>query len=160
MPKTFSRTVLFAAPPETLFALYPDARLHAEATGAGASIEPKAGKAFTAWDGYIGGVNLHVVKDRMVVQTWRGSDWKAADPDSILVLLFLPEGRAKGGARGGATRLHVTHANVPDDQFEGVRDGWTEFYWRPWKAWLKREAAASPRGSSGRSSRGSRGPRA
>jgi activator of HSP90 ATPase len=129
MPKTFTQSLFFDAPPSALFELYTDARLHAEATGAGAAIEPAAGRAFTAWDGYIGGVNLHVVKDRMVVQTWRSADWSDKDEDSILVLLFEPE-------RSG-TRLLLTHANVPDEEAVELRKGWTEYYWKPWKAWLK-----------------------
>jgi choline-glycine betaine transporter len=48
------------------------------------------------------------------------------------VLLFLPEGEG--------TRLIVTHANVPDDQAEELKKGWTEFYWKPWKAWIKKNA--------------------
>lgn len=100
------------------------------------------GKAFTAGDGYIGGVNLHVEKDRMIVQTWRGSDWDKDDPDSILVLLFLPDEK-------GST-LHVTHANIPDDRFEGIRDGWVEYYWKPWKAWLRKDAAESKVAAAGR----------
>jgi uncharacterized protein YndB with AHSA1/START domain len=132
MPKTFTQSVLFAAPPATVYALYAEQKLHAEATGSGASIKAKAGAAFTAWDGYIGGVTLHAEKDRMLVQTWRAEDWGSDAPDSVLVLLFLPEGEG--------TRLLVTHANVPDDQAEELKKGWTEFYWKPWKAWIKKNA--------------------
>jgi uncharacterized protein YndB with AHSA1/START domain len=134
MPKTFSQSIHFDAPPARLFALYTDASLHAGSTGSGAAIKAKAGTAFTAWDGYIGGVNLHVVPDRMLVQTWRASDWGKDDPDSVLILLFMPE--------EGGTRLLVTHANVPDDQAAELKSGWTEYYWKPWKKWLK--SASSP----------------
>ncbi|HTX71686.1 MAG TPA: SRPBCC domain-containing protein [Rectinemataceae bacterium] len=131
MPRTMTQRVHFDAPPSTVFALYMDSRLHAETTGAGAAIDPRPGRAFTAWDGYIGGVTLHVEPDRMVVQTWRGSDWNRDDPDSIFVLLFLADGEG--------TSLHVTHANIPDGQFEGVRDGWKQYYWQPWKRWIKKQ---------------------
>jgi uncharacterized protein YndB with AHSA1/START domain len=136
MPKTFSQSLHFDAPPSRVFALYADAGLHAGTTGSGAAIQAKAGTAFTAWDGYIGGVNLHVVPDRMIVQTWRASDWGKDESDSVLVLLFLPE--------DGGTRLLVTHANVPDDQAAELKAGWTEYYWKPWKKWLKDAARAEP----------------
>jgi activator of HSP90 ATPase len=119
-----TQKVHFKASPATLFSLYTDSRLHSESTGSG---------AFTAGDGYIGGVNLHVEKDRMIVQTWRGSDWRREDPDSIFILLLIPD--AEG------TTLHVTHANIPDEQFEGIREGWKEYYWKPWKAWIRKAAA-------------------
>ena len=137
MPTTFTQSVLFAAPPATVYALYAEQKFHTEATGAAASIKAKAGVAFTAWDGYISGVTLHADKDRMLVQTWRADDWPGEAPDSVLVLLFQAEGKG--------TRLLVTHANVPDDQAEELKKGWKEYYWKPWKAWIRKNAAlASP----------------
>jgi uncharacterized protein YndB with AHSA1/START domain len=138
MPKTFTQSIRFAAPPARVYSLYADQRLHAESTGSGASIKPKAGAAFTAGDGYIGGVTLHVEKDRMIVQTWRAEDWPSEAPDSVLVLLFLPE----EGPDGEGTRMLVTHANVPDDQAEELKKGWTDYYWKPWKAWIKKAGLA------------------
>jgi activator of HSP90 ATPase len=131
MAKTFTQSLLLAAPPATAYALYADEKLHAVTTGSAASIKAKAGAPFTAWDGYIKGVTLHAEKDRMIVQTWRAEDWPEEAPDSVLVLLFLP------ATEGEGTRLLVTHANVPDDQVEELKKGWTEYYWKPWKAWLK-----------------------
>jgi activator of HSP90 ATPase len=129
MPKTFTQSILFAAPPSTVYGLYAVSELHAEATDADASIEARAGAPFTAWDGYINGITLHAEADRLLVQTWRASDWKPEDPDSVLILLFLPE--------GAGTRLYVTHANVPDDQVDELEKGWKEYYWKPWKEWIE-----------------------
>jgi activator of HSP90 ATPase len=133
MPKTFTQSVLFAAPPEAVYALYAEQKLHAETTGSAATIKAKAGAPFTAWDGYIKGTTLHAEQGRMIVQTWRAEDWPGEAPDSVFVLLFLPEGEG--------TRLLATHANVPDDQVEDLKKGWTEYYWKPWKAWIKKNAA-------------------
>ena len=130
MATTFTQSLLFAAPPATLYSLYADQKLHAAATGSAASIKAKAGAPFTAWDGYISGITLHAEKDRMLVQTWRAEDWPAEAPDSVLILLFLPEGEG--------ARLIVTHANVPDDQAAELKKGWTDYYWKPWKAWIKK----------------------
>ena len=132
MPKTFTQSVLFAAPPADVFALYAEQKLHAETTGSAASIKAKAGAPFTAWDGYIRGLTLHVEPSRMIVQTWRAEDWPEDAPDSVLVLLFLAE--------EGGTRLLATHANVPDDQVDELKKGWTDYYWKPWKAWIKRNS--------------------
>jgi hypothetical protein len=58
-------------------------------------------------------------------------------PDSVLVLLFLPV----NGPETEGTRLLVTHANVPDDHADELKKGWTEYYWKPWKAWIKANVA-------------------
>ena len=68
---------------------------------------------------------------RMIVQTWRGSNWKRSDPDSILVLTFA---RARGGAR-----LMTVHANVPDANAKSITRGWHAYSWRPWKAYLRKK---------------------
>ena len=134
MATTFTQSVLFDAPPATVYALYAEQKFHTEATGSTASIKAKAGAAFTAWDGYISGVTLHAEKDRMIVQTWRTDDWGSGEPDSVLVLLFQAE--------GGGTRLILTHANVPESQAEELKKGWKEYYWKPWKAWIGKNAKA------------------
>jgi len=134
MPKTISQSILFKAPPATVFALYADQKLHTEVTGSAATIKAKAVTPFSAWDGYIKGLTLEVQKDRMLVQTWRAEDWEAEAPDSVLVLLFQSE--------GSGTRLLVSHVNVPEEQAEELKKGWTEWYWGPWKRWIKEHSKA------------------
>jgi activator of HSP90 ATPase len=140
MATTFTQSLLFNASPAVVYSLYADQKLHAAATGSAATIKAKAGIPFTAWDGYISGVTLHAEKDRMIVQTWRTTDWPSEAPDSVFILLFLPASVPEGQG----TRLLVTHANVPDDQADELKKGWSEYYWKPWKAWIKRSAAAKP----------------
>lgn len=67
----------------------------------------------------------------MIVQSWRGSDWKKTDLDSVLILTFS---KASGGAR-----IDLVHANVPDRHYAGIRKGWTKYYWNPWRAYLRRK---------------------
>jgi hypothetical protein len=64
----------------------------------------------------------------MIVQAWRARNWKASDPDSILVLCF---GKAPGGGR-----IDLVHVNVPAHDHKGVTQGWPKFYWTPWKRYL------------------------
>lgn len=138
MPATIVQRVEFDATPATLFETYVDARKHAKATGGGAVMSQKEGTRFSAWDGYIEGVNLAIVKDRLVVQSWRASDWTADDPDSILVLAFSA---TKKGAR-----VDLVHANVPDRERDALDQGWHDNYWEPWKAYLAaRRTRKAPR---------------
>jgi hypothetical protein len=64
------------------------------------------------------------------VQSWRGSNWKKRDLDSTLVLVFS---RAPGGGR-----IAMTHVNVPDANAASITRGWSEYYWKPLRKYLKR----------------------
>ena len=32
----------------------------------------------------------------------------------------------------------MIHANVPDFETTGVKEGWNSYYWKPWKAYIKK----------------------
>jgi activator of HSP90 ATPase len=128
MSKTLVAAASFAAHPDRLFEMYLDARQHAAFTGAPAVIEPRAGTAFSAFGGTLSGTILHVEPKRLIVQTWRSKNFPAGAVDSILILSFWTE---KDGAR-----IEMVHANVPDEDFTGVSQGWEKYYWTPWRAYL------------------------
>ena len=52
-----------------------DSRRHAKFTGAKARISREIGGKIQAYEGYVDGVNLEIVPNRKIVQSWRGSDW-------------------------------------------------------------------------------------
>jgi activator of HSP90 ATPase len=132
MPRTLQQKATFRASPDTLFDLYLDTRLHTLATGARAAMSRKVGGRFMAHAGHLRGRNLAIVPKRLVVQTWRGSNWKKQDLDSILVLVFSKAGR------GG--QVTMIHANVPDANAASIERGWHQYYWRAWKAYLRRRS--------------------
>lgn len=131
MPKTVQQSVRFKASPERLFDIYMDSRKHSAATNAKAKLSRSVGGRFTAHNGYIRGKNLAIVRNRMMVQSWRGRDWKKTDMDSVLMLVFrrVPAGRG---------RIDMVHANVPDRWYSLIKRGWNEYYWKPWKAYLRK----------------------
>jgi activator of HSP90 ATPase len=130
MTRLIQQSVQFPASPEELFEIYLDSKKHSEATGGEARISRKAGGQFTAWGGQLRGRNLLIVPNQTIVQTWRGAHWKAADPDSILILRFS---KTPGGGR-----IDLVHENVPSHDHKGVSQGWPRFYWKPWKKYLTR----------------------
>jgi activator of HSP90 ATPase len=134
VPKTIQQAVTFRASPERLFDIYLSSRLHSAATGARAVMSRKVGGAFMAHGGHLRGRNLAIVPGRLVVQSWRGSNWKKRDLDSTLVLAFS---RAPGGGR-----IAMTHVNVPDANAASITRGWSDYYWKPFRKYLKR----SPKG--------------
>ena len=129
MTKPIVQSVTFKSSPEELFAMFTDSKKHTAATGAKASVSAKAGAKWWAFDGMILGKNLVVVPGVMVVQAWRAAHWKETDLDSILVVSFS---RAKGGGK-----IDLTHVGVPKHDHKGVTKGWPQYYWIPWKAYLK-----------------------
>jgi activator of HSP90 ATPase len=130
MAKTIQQTVRFTASPDELFDIYMDSKKHAAAVDSTASISRRVGGTFSVFDGYIKGKTLLIVPKRLIVQSWRGSDWKAGEPDSILVLTFS---RATGGGQ-----IDLVHANIPDREARGINAGWRAYYWTPWRAHLAR----------------------
>ena len=132
MSKTILQSVKFQVSPETLFEIYMDSKKHSAATGAKAVISRKVGGKFTAYEGYIRGKNLLIVPHYLIAQTWGGKDFRKNDPDSILVLTF-------NKIRNG-TRLDLVHINVPDHKHQGIKSGWNQYYWKPWKTYLKRRS--------------------
>jgi activator of HSP90 ATPase len=129
MTKPIVQSVTFKSSPEELFAIFTDSKKHSAATGAKARVSAKAGAKWTAYDGMILGKNLVVVPGRMIVQAWRASHWNGSDPDSILIMNFS---QAVGGGR-----IDLVHVGVPQHDHQGVSKGWPQYYWKPWKAYLK-----------------------
>jgi len=127
--KTLTQKILFKnTTPEELYEMYMDAKLHSMLTGNTAKITKKEGAKFTAYGNYIEGKNLQLVPGKLIVQSWRGSDWKKSDLDSIFMLQFEKKGKD--------AVLNMVHANIPDNEADGIKNGWNDFYWTPWKAHL------------------------
>ncbi|HEY2839396.1 MAG TPA: SRPBCC domain-containing protein [Pirellulales bacterium] len=129
MPKNLILAASFPTTPDRLFDMYLDPSTHAAFTGQPTVFEPVAGSSFSAFDGVLTGKLLHIEPKRLIVQSWRSKNFPADTLDSILVLSFWPE---PGGAR-----IELVQANVPQEDFSGVSQGWEQFYWTPWKAYLE-----------------------
>ena len=138
MTSIIRQRVKFSAPPDVLFDLYMDSEKHAAATDAPAKLSSKPGGAWKAHGGAIGGLNLMLIPGRMIAQSWRATHWHDEDV-SILILTFA---KVKGG-----TILDLVHVGVPQYDQKGVRYGWPNYYWKPWKKYL-----ASGKKSRGRKS--------
>jgi uncharacterized protein YndB with AHSA1/START domain len=130
MTTTIVITRTYSVSPKRLYDLYMDPDLHATTTGGAARIEAKAGSTMSAWDGYIEGKILFVNDGRLIVQTWRTSDWAEGAEDSVLVLRF------EDSSTGGAT-VTLTNEGVPSDRKKEFEDGWKEFYLDKWDAFLE-----------------------
>ena len=78
------------------------------------------------------GTILEVLRPRLIVQSWRSTQFKPDDPDSTLILSF--------SAEEDAGRIDLIHLDVPDHDYNGVTEGWPKYYWEPWRAYLQRRS--------------------
>lgn len=129
MSKTIVQKVVFRnTTPRALYEIYMDSKKHSASIGAPVKISNKAGGVFSAHNGYCFGKNLQLVKDKLIVQSWRAADWAKGVVDSTFIIEFE--------AKGKDTIIYVTHANVPDKHATGLNRGWHDYYWKPWKKYL------------------------
>ena len=121
---------------ESLYELYMNAQLHSLIVDGPVEITEKVGSSFNAFRGYITGKNLQLVKNQLIVQSWRGSDWDKNDADSAF-LISLEQ-------NANDTVLNMVHANVPDDKAKSLDKGWHDHYWNPWKQHLSGQKIIRP----------------
>ena len=137
MAKTIVQKLVFKnTKPNVLYNLYMDAKKHSMISGAPATIHAKEGSSYSVHGGYIKGKTLHLVKDKVIVQTWRGSDWNKSDVDSTFIINLEQKGKD--------VVLHAIHANVPDKHAAHLAKGWHDHYWNPWKQYLAGKTITRP----------------
>jgi activator of HSP90 ATPase len=138
MSKTINQKVVFKNTTlKALYALYMDAKKHTLIAGAPCTISAKEGTKYSVHGGYIKGKNLQLVKDKLIVQTWRAQDWTRDDVDSTFIINLEQQGKD--------VVLFATHANVPDKHAASVAKGWTGHYWNPWKQHLAGKTITRPK---------------
>ena len=134
---TITQRVMFKnASPKKVYRLYMNAKLHSHITAGPVKVSERIGGQLRAFGGYITGKTLLAVKNALIIQSWRGSDWRAKDPDSVFILSFEKKGRN--------TTMHMCHANVPSIHARGLSQGWNDHYWNPWKEYLAGRTITRP----------------
>jgi hypothetical protein len=116
--------------PERLYGVYVDAGEHARATGQPAAIDAREGGAFSAYGGYLTGTFIRLVPGLLVVQFWRSEHFKDSDPDAILSIAF----RINEYER---TEAELLLTNVPDGMTRHDNSSWNQFYWEPFRDYLR-----------------------
>jgi activator of HSP90 ATPase len=126
MTRTIRQTVLLDAPPHEIFEALLDSKKHSAFTRDKATLSRRVGGSFSVFGGYATGKNVRIEKDKVIVQSWRTTDFKSADKDSKVMFHF--------SKKGTGTRLIFVHSDVPDALAEELKQGWIDFYWTPLKA--------------------------
>jgi activator of HSP90 ATPase len=128
MRRLIEQSLILPASAERLYAAYLDPALHGAVTGAPVTVSAESGAPFRAFGGQITGTMLSMIAPRLIVQSWRSVNFRDTDPDSTLILTFVP-----AGADG---RIDLIHIDVPEQDYQGVTEGWEKYYWAPWRRYL------------------------
>jgi len=127
--KTVSQSVTFKTTPHEVYEAIMDSKKHSEFTGSQVSMSRKTGGKFSVYGGDIAGVNLELIPDQKIVQSWRYSDWPEGHYSKVTFSLkAVKEG----------TRLTFTQTEVPDEHYEDIAQGWRDYYWAPMKEMLEK----------------------
>jgi len=121
--KEITISAVFKTTKEQLYCDWLSSEGHTSFTGGEAVTSEEAGAPFTAWDGYIEGVNLELNKDEKILQSWRTMEFDKEDSDSQIEILLEPE--------SGGVKFTLTHSNIPDGDEEKYKQGWQEHYITP-----------------------------
>jgi len=128
--KLLKQKIIFKASPSEVYSALMDEKKHSAFTGAKAEIENKVGGNFSAWDGYIEGENLELVPGKKIVQKWRASDWAKGKYSTVTYEL---------SPKSDGCQLTFTQVDIPDENFDEIEQGWTDFYWEHLKEWFNNE---------------------
>ncbi len=114
---------------EAVYNAWLDSEKHAKMTNsASATGSLEIGGSFMAHDGYIKGKNIELVPYSKIVQSWRSTEFKVGEEDSLITVIFEDT--------DGGTLVTLTHSNVPESG-EHYESGWRSHYFEPMKAYFR-----------------------
>ena len=131
MCKTIKQKVKFKASPKTVYDLLADSREHSAFTRHKATIGKQIGDPFSAYAGYIKGINVDLVPGKRIVQAWRASDF----PEGIFSMATFNLKKT----RDGNCELELIHRGVPKQLIPGLEKGWRKYYWERMKTYLAKK---------------------
>jgi activator of HSP90 ATPase len=121
--------LLLPVAPGELYELWLDSESHSAFTGADADLSFQPGSEFSAYDGYITGINTLLEPGSRIVQAWQAfEDGWPEQHFSELTLSFQPHPEG--------CRLHLLQRGVPAALAGSIAEGWHRHYWEPLRNWL------------------------
>ena len=123
----FNVSDVIPASPEEVYDAWLDSEKHGAMTGGAAEVNAVIGGKFTAWDGYISGKNIELIRPGLIIQSWRTSEFDGSEPDSRIEVQFEPD--------IDGTKVTIIHSNLPPHggQYE---QGWFDNYFEPMKEYF------------------------
>ena len=110
--KTMRQSVTFRAKPHEIYEVLMDTDKHSSLTGSEVQIDRNVSSEFSVYGGDIKGVNLELVPDQKIVQSWRYSDWPEGHySKATFSIKEIPDG----------TRLTFIQTRVPEEFYDDCR---------------------------------------
>ncbi|PCJ66748.1 MAG: hypothetical protein COA58_04625 [Bacteroidetes bacterium] len=125
----FTVSTVIKATPSQIYQAWLNSSQHSEMTGGEAIVSDKVGQTFTAWDGYITGVNLALVSDKHIIQDWRTSEFTDEEENSHIEIDLEED--------GDGTRITLAHTNLPEHGMQ-YEQGWIDNYFEPMKTFFEK----------------------
>ncbi len=116
------RFAYFSTDAKRLYQAWLYSEQHSKMTGAEATCSDIEGEAFTAWDGYISGVNIELNENQRIVQTFRTTEFPEDEGDSKIEITL--------SEMDGKCEFTLMHTNIPEGQSD-YKKGWIEHYFEP-----------------------------
>ena len=120
----FTLKTVIPATAEKIYKTWLSSEGHTKMTGATAIVSDRVGEKFTAWDGYIEGVNIALETNKRILQSWRTSQFEDEEQDSQLEIV-LKEVK-------GQTEITLAHSKLPESGAH-YQKGWDDHYFQPMK---------------------------
>ena len=115
--KDFKKYYILEADPEEVYLAMTNPVSIKLWTGEEAVMSTEPGTEFSLWEGSIVGKNLEFEPNKKIVQQWYFGD---TSTESIVTIKLHPH---KAG-----TSVELRHTNIPDQDYDGIVEGWDEVY--------------------------------
>ncbi len=89
-------------------------------TGHPAHITTVPGEEFFLFGGDITGRNIAYSENKLIQQEWYFGEQKE---QSVVTIKLKPE--------KNKTEIVLLHTNIPEEEYESLRKGWVEYFWKP-----------------------------
>jgi len=115
--KNFKKTFKINAEPSNVYSAITNPYTIELWSGYPAQMSTDPGSEFSLWEGDITGRNLEFIQDKKVVQEWYFGD----QAEKSIVTITIASDREY-------SLVNVEHTNIPDEEFDGIAEGWREYY--------------------------------
>lgn len=115
--KDFKMYYILNAPPMDVYLALTNPNTIHLWSGEEAVMSTEPGSEFSLWEGSITGKNLAFEEGKKIVQQW----YFGEQQEPSIVTIKLHE-------HSQGTSVELRHTNVPDDDYEGIVDGWNDLY--------------------------------
>jgi activator of HSP90 ATPase len=126
--KDFKKYYIIPAEPEEVFIALTNPFTIELWTGYPAIMDSNVDTEFSLWEGDITGKNLEIIDNAKVVQEWYFGE---QEEKSIVTIKIFED--KKG------SQVELNHANIPDEDYENIVEGWNEYYFGAIKSFFEIE---------------------